>query len=126
MLKDQIGYPTLPTDDPARLRPFYEETLALPVLEVTPGGIFFGLTNGSRIAVVRAGGKASGAHTQMGFDVDDIEREVAELRARGVVFEEYDLPGITMTDGIARMPAGRAAWFQDPDGNLIGMIQLDR
>ena len=126
MLKDQTVYATIPTDDPARLRPFYEETLGLPVREVTAGGIFFEAGHGTILAVVRAGGRASGAHTQAGFDVDNIEQEVAELRGRGVVFEEYDLPDAPMTDGIARMPAGRAAWLRDPDGNLIGMIQIDR
>jgi catechol 2,3-dioxygenase-like lactoylglutathione lyase family enzyme len=124
MLKDHIVYPTIPTSDPERLRPFYEETLGLPVEQVTPGGIFYRAGNGTVLAVTRSGGSASGTHTQAGFRVDDIEREVAELRTRGVVFEEYDLPNVSMTDGIARMPAGLAAWFKDPDGNLIAMIEL--
>ena len=47
----------------------------------------------------------------------DLRREVDELRARGVAFEEYDLPTIKTVDNVARMPAGQAAWFRDPDGN---------
>ncbi len=48
---------------------------------------------------------------------------MAELRARGVVFEEYEMP--KTEGGVARMPAGRAAWFKDPHGNVIGLIQFD-
>jgi hypothetical protein len=56
--------------------------------------------------------------------VDDIEAEVAGLRARGVVFEEYNLPGLKTVDGIANTNAGRAAWFKDSEGNILGLIQL--
>jgi catechol 2,3-dioxygenase-like lactoylglutathione lyase family enzyme len=59
----------------------------------------------------------------MAFLVPDVDAEVAELRARGVVFETYETPRTVA--GIADMAVGRAAWFKDPDGNLIGMIQLN-
>ena len=78
--------------------------------------------DGTLFAISRSGGKATGAHTQMAFTVPDLATEVAELRARGVTFEEYKAP--QTVDGIARMPAGRAAWFKDPDGNLIGLIEF--
>jgi catechol 2,3-dioxygenase-like lactoylglutathione lyase family enzyme len=54
----------------------------------------------------------------------DIEAAVADLKARGVKFEEYDLPGFKTVDGIADTPPNRAAWFLDPDGNTIGLLQL--
>jgi predicted enzyme related to lactoylglutathione lyase len=72
--------------------------------------------------ISRSGGKATGAFTQMSFEVRDIEAEVADLRGRGVNFESYEMP--KTTNGIALMPAGRAAWFKDPDGNLIGLIEF--
>jgi hypothetical protein len=59
----------------------------------------------------------------MGFAVSNIEAIVKDLRERGVVFEEYEIP--KTVDGIARVPAGRSAWFRDPDGNLVGMIEFD-
>ena len=59
----------------------------------------------------------------MAFTVPDIVSEVADLRARGVVFEEYETP--RTEQGIGRVGAGRAAWFKDPDGNLIGLLQFD-
>lgn len=122
MLADHPVYAALPTADVAALRPFYEDLLGFKVLEETAGGIYYQAGQGTFFAISRQTGTPSGTHTQMGFAVPDVETEVAELRARGVVFELYE--GLTRPDGIAAMPAGRAAWFKDPDGNLIGMIQL--
>ena len=73
--------------------------------------------------LTRSSGKASGSHTQMAFRVTDIESEVRDLQRRGVTFEEYETP--KTVDGIATIPIGRTAWFRDPDGNLIGMIQFN-
>ncbi len=73
-----------------------------------------------------------GGHTQMGFTVTDIVATVAALRARGVVFEAYDLPGLCTVDGITEVPGNypskggrgeRAAWFHDSEGNLFGVGQ---
>ena len=78
---------------------------------------------GSLFAISRSGGAASGSHTQVAFAVVDIEATVAELRRRGVVFEEYESP--RTENGIARMPVGRGAWFRDPAGNLLAVAQFD-
>ena len=67
----------------------------------------------------------------MGWEVDDIEATVRELRARGVVFEEYDVPGLETVDGIADIEGNypskgsgeRAAWFRDSEGNMLGIGQ---
>ena len=60
----------------------------------------------------------------MGFRVDDIESEVAALQSRGVQFIEYDFPGLKTVDGIADTGPVRAAWFNDTEGNLLGIVQL--
>lgn len=60
-------------------------------------------------------------HTQAGWMVDDVDRTVAELRGRGVDFEEYDVPGLKTVDGIADLGYERAAWFKDPDGNILSV-----
>ena len=122
MLRDHPVYATIPTDDVDRLRSFYEDTLGFEVIEETRAGIFFGAANGTRFAVTRQSGAASGTHTQMGFRVSAIEEEVADLRDRGVKLEDYTTP--QTVDGIAQVPVGKAAWFRDPDGNLIGMVQF--
>ena len=122
MLSDNPVYATLPTSDVASLRRFYEEVLGFSVRQETPAGIFFQAGEGTYFAVTRSSGKAAGSHTQMAFVVSDIEAEVHALRARGVAFETYETP--KTVNGIADMGVGRAAWLRDPDGNLIGMIQL--
>ena len=122
MLSDNPVYATLPTSDVASLRRFYEEVLGFSVRQETPAGIFFQAGEGTYFAVTRSSGKAAGSHTQMAFVVSDIEAEVHALRARGVAFETYETP--KTVKGIADMGVGRAAWLRDPDGNLIGMIQL--
>jgi hypothetical protein len=55
--------------------------------------------------------------------VDDVERAVADLRSRGVELEEYDVPGLKTVDGIAELGYERAAWFRDPDGNILSVGQ---
>jgi catechol 2,3-dioxygenase-like lactoylglutathione lyase family enzyme len=60
-------------------------------------------------------------HTQAGWMVDDVDRTVAELRGHGVDFEEYDVPGLKTVDGIADLGYERAAWFKDPDGNILSV-----
>ena len=122
MLADYPAYATMPTADVERLRRFYEDVLGFQVREETAGGIFYQAGAGTYFAITRSSGTSSGSHTQMGFAVANIEAIVAELRSRGAVFETYETP--KTVDGVAEMPAGRAAWLKDPDGNLIGMIEL--
>ena len=87
-----------------------------------PGVVLYRAGQGTIFGISRSGGLASGAHTQVAFTVPDVAAEVAELKARGVEFEESDTP--KPVAGVAQMPAGRAAWFKDPAGNLLGMIEF--
>ncbi|HET9251807.1 MAG TPA: VOC family protein [Candidatus Eisenbacteria bacterium] len=120
----------LPARDLARARRFYSEKLSLEPIEERPGGLLY-QCGGNRFALFESAGAASGTHTQMGWEVADIEATVAALRSRGVVFEEYDLPGLKTTNGIADIEGNypskgigeRAAWFKDSEGNLLGMGQ---
>ena len=122
MLRDRRVHPTLPTHDVDTLRPFYEEVLGFEPLAVRPGAVMYRAAGGTRFVISRSGVSPAGSHTQMAFDVPDLEAEVRDLRSRGVVFEAYEMP--RTVDGIAAMPAGRAAWFKDPHGNLIGLIEF--
>ena len=121
----------LPAQDLERARAFYAEKLGLEPTEERPGGLRYVCAAGEFV-VFQSAGAASGDHTQMGIEVDDIDATVRELRARGVVFEEYDLPGFTTVDGIAdiegnypskRSSGERGAWFRDSEGNMIGIGQ---
>jgi catechol 2,3-dioxygenase-like lactoylglutathione lyase family enzyme len=119
----------LPAQDLERARRFYSEKLGLEPAEERPGGLLY-RCGGTEFALFQSAGEPTGEHTQMGWEVDDIEAVVADLRSRGVVFEEYDLPGLTTVDGIAHVEGNyaskggkgeRAAWFRDSEGNMLGM-----
>lgn len=123
MLGDKKTYATLPVSDMPRAREFYEGILGLRPDMVTEGGIMYG-SGSTQFFVYPSRYRASG-HTQMSWLVADIKSEVASLKARGISFEEYDVPGVQMADGIAHVgPEIWTAWFKDPDGNLLGLTQI--
>ena len=115
---------TLPAVDLERAKRFYTERLGLSPEMEAPSGIFFRCGEGTRFLVFPSGGTASGSHTQMGWTVEDIEAEVAALKTRGVVFEEYDTPGLKTVNSIAITGTDKAAWFKDSEGNLLGLVQF--
>ena len=123
MLSNCRVHTTLPVADLARARVFFEDTLGIPSKTELPSGVFYDCGEGTRFVLSQTAGKPSGAHTQMAFVVEDIESEVQELKSRGVVFEEYDLPGMKTVEGIVHRPALKAAWFKDTDGNLLAIMQ---
>jgi catechol 2,3-dioxygenase-like lactoylglutathione lyase family enzyme len=124
MLADRRVHTTLPTGDVDALRPFYEDVLGLTPYAILPGAVIYEVGDGTRFAISRSGIPAAGSHTQMAFAVPDVDAEVAALRARGITFETYETPA-TDAAGIARIGPGRAAWFKDPAGNLLAVIQFD-
>ncbi len=124
MLTDCPIHATLPAIDLERAKQFYSEKLGLSPESEAPGGIFYRCGAGTKFLVFPSGGSASGMHTQMGWTVDDIEAEVANLKARGVVFEEYDSPYLKTIDSVAVTGPIKAAWFKDSEGNLLGLVQF--
>jgi catechol 2,3-dioxygenase-like lactoylglutathione lyase family enzyme len=123
MLSSCRVHATLPTSDVDRLRTWYEGVLGFTPLAVRPGAVLYETTPGSVFAISRGSVGSSSTHTQMAFTVADVAAEVAELEARGVVFESYESP--PTQGGIATIGPGRAAWFKDPDGNLLALLQFD-
>jgi len=124
MLKNAPVTPILPATDIERAKKFYTEKLGLTVSpSQEPGGIMFEAGMGSKLYIYqRAPVKVE--HTQANFEVQDIEAEMAELRGRGVVFEEYDFPGLKTVNGVAEMGDGfKAAWFKDSEGNILALGQ---
>lgn len=124
MLSQRRCHATLPVTDLEEARAFYEGVLGFTPYQVTPVATLYDAGEGSKFAVSRSSGKASGSHTQIGFTVTGIEAEVADLKRRGVTFEEYDLPSLKTVDSVAVTGAGKAAWFFDPAGNMIGLIEF--
>jgi predicted enzyme related to lactoylglutathione lyase len=124
MLKDLRTHTTLPAADLERAKKFYAEKLGLTPATESPGGIFYELAGGTRFILYPTPNPARGGHTQIAFATKDIEAEVKALQSRGVVFEEYDFPGLKTEEGIATTGPTRAAWFKDSEGNMIGVVQL--
>ena len=121
----------LPAQDLNRARRFYAEKLGLEPSEERPGGLLYRVPGGE-FALYASAGTAPGTFTQMAVEVDDLDTVMAELRGRGVVFEEVDIPGLTTSDGVAEVQGNypskggkgeRAAWFRDSEGNLLGLAQ---
>ena len=126
MLCEFPTYPTIPASDLSRARRFYEETLGLDVEQVTPAGVMYGAKT-SALFVYQSTFAGTNKATAAGFQVADLRTTVAELKARGVRFEEYDMGGDMKTvGGIMESPEGPAAWFKDTEGNIIGLFQPAR
>ena len=123
-LADRRVHTTLPVTDIPAAREFWEGVLGFVPLLAQSTAVVYPAGEGSVFAISRSGGKPSGAHTQMAFTTPDIAAEVAALRAAGIQFLEYDLPTLRTVDGIAKLGPNRAAWFNDPQGNLIGIVEF--
>jgi catechol 2,3-dioxygenase-like lactoylglutathione lyase family enzyme len=115
----------LPASDIDRARRFYEEKLGLtPVMDVPEEGLFYRVGD-SAFTVYPAQGPASGQHTQAALVVDDLRAAMSDLKSRGVMFEDYDLPTAHTERGVLEEQEGRGAFFKDSEGNIIALIQVN-
>lgn len=124
MLNEFRVHATLPAVDLERAKRFYRETLGFELESENPAAAFFVSAGGTRFVVFATPNPERAGHTQAGWEVTDVEKVVADLKTLGVVFEEYDFPGLKTVESIADNPAGRAAWFKDSEGNTLGLIQI--
>lgn len=99
---------------------FYGETLGLEEVETRPAGVFYE-SGAGRLLLYSSETAGSGEATCAMLEVDDIEAAVKELKGKGVAFEHYDLPGTSREGEIHVIDADRAAWFKDPDGNILAL-----
>jgi catechol-2,3-dioxygenase len=116
--------PMILATDLALAREFYGERIGLEVLIESDDFLTFKCGGGSRLVVTRSSTGASEPQTKASWRVSDLADEVAELRARGVEVEEYDVSGLRTVDGIADIGFALAAWLVDPHGNSIGLLQF--
>lgn len=126
MVKNSPVVPYIPATDIARARKFYEEKVGLVPREEIAGGVVYECGGGSWIFLYQSGGAGTSKASQAFWQVSDVEAEVRELRGRGVVFEEYDMPGLKTVNGIATAGDSKAAWFKDSEGNIMAIIQSTR
>jgi catechol 2,3-dioxygenase-like lactoylglutathione lyase family enzyme len=122
MLTNAPVAPTLPAVDLARARKFYEGVLGLRVSRATKDTVWYDSGNGTNLLLYERGATKAD-HTAAGFLVDNVEKTVSDLRKRGVVFEEYDLPGMKTVDGIAIVDDQKSAWFKDTEGNILAVAE---
>jgi catechol 2,3-dioxygenase-like lactoylglutathione lyase family enzyme len=109
----------LPVADVPRARRFYEEKLGLRTATTRPdGAVVLEGDQGALELLPRPEAKATG-YTVASFEVPDVVGQVKELERRGVRFEDYDLPDLKTVDHVCVMGAERAAWFKDPEGNVL-------
>jgi catechol 2,3-dioxygenase-like lactoylglutathione lyase family enzyme len=110
----------LPVADIERAAGWYRDKLGFEPTSRDAGGAHYRVGPARfDLYVTQYAGTAQ--HTQAGWMVDDVERTVEEMRRRGVVFEEYDVPGLKTVDGIADLGYERAAWFKDSEGNILAV-----
>ncbi len=125
MLGDYLVFPILLSRDLAQSRQFYHDTLGLEILRQDEERIIFRCGAGSQLAVTLSTIGTADRQTQLAWRVPDIHAELADLRARGVRIEAYDAPDPkTDADGIADMGFAWAAWFIDPSGNALSIVQV--
>jgi catechol 2,3-dioxygenase-like lactoylglutathione lyase family enzyme len=116
-------YTVLPAKDLARARAFYRDMLGLEATLEKPGMLAYSGPSGYIFQLYETPSAGTAQNTQMGWSSSELDADVAELRQRGVVFEEYDLPGLKTENGIAFVGTERSAWFKDTEGNTICISQ---
>lgn len=109
----------LPVKDLGRARRFYGEALALGAAEERPDGKVVYRCGGTEIALFPREEGTRAEHTAVSFRVEDIRAAVDELEGRGVAFADYDLPGLRTVDHVCVLGSEKAAWFVDPEGNIL-------
>jgi catechol 2,3-dioxygenase-like lactoylglutathione lyase family enzyme len=124
VLNDHPVFPILLSKDLDATRAFYRDVLGLEILREDPGDrIVFRTGGGTQIAVTLSTTGTSDTQTQMAWRVPDIRAAVAELRGLGVRIEDYAAPDPVTDDGVADMGHSWAAWFLDPSGNVLAVVQ---
>ena len=110
----------LPVSDVDRASAFYSDQLGLADKGTSPdGNRMFAAAGGSMLALMKAEDGAQTSHTVLSFEVSDIGQEIRDLAARGVTFEDYDLPELKTVDHVCVIGADKAAWFKDTEGNFL-------
>ncbi len=124
MLSELRVHATVAVKDLDRAQKFYAEKLGLlPYLDM-PSGLMYEVGEGTHFLLFPTPSAGTAQNTVMGFTTPDIEAEVRNLRANGVVFEEYDYSTLKTENGIANTPVGKSAWFKDSEGNYIGLVEF--
>ena len=124
MLKDSAIMAVLPAKDINRAKDFYRDKLGLEPSETIEDSLMYRCGNGTSFLIYQTDNAGTAKNTQMGWESDNLERDMEELRSRGVTFEDYDFPGLKTENGVATMDEGKSAWFRDSEGNFLCITQV--
>jgi len=123
MLKNAVVHPVVPVADVTRAKTYYNDKLGLTPDMESEGGVIYRCRD-SWFSLFPSMGAGTAKSTAMVFLVDNLDSEMAALRSRGVVFEEYNYPEFKTVNGIAEHPEGKSAWFKDSEGNIIAVTEI--
>lgn len=123
MLKPLMVVATIPVTDLERSKQFYGETLGLTLLHENPFSARYDAGGGSQVSIFKRGPTKT-EHTLAHFEVRDIATAVRDLKTKGVRFHEYVDGPLKTTESIAQVGPNRGAWFTDPDGSTLGLMEL--
>ena len=123
MLRESPLYAYFPARDLDRARRFYEEKLGFVPKSVNNGGVTYEFGGGTAAFLYLTDNAGTSRASQAFWSVEDVDREIMELKARGVVFEDYDMPGERSEAGAVSAGGAKAAWFKDSEGNIMALIQ---
>jgi predicted enzyme related to lactoylglutathione lyase len=123
MLQDSPMYAYIPAKDLARARKFYEEKVGLKPSQETNGGVVYEFGGRTACFLYPTPNAGTSQASQAFWSVDDVDREIETLKARGVKFENYDMPGEKSAAGAITAGGAKAAWFKDSEGNIMALIQ---
>jgi catechol-2,3-dioxygenase len=124
MLKDHPIDVVLLATDLAAAKDFYGGRIGLEIILENDEFLTFECGGDSRLVITKSSTGSTEAQTKASWRVEDLAAELTELRSRGVQIEEFDEPGLKTVDGIADIGFALSAWFVDPSGNSIGLLQL--
>ena len=124
MLQESHLFAYFPAKDIDRARRFYEEKLGLLPKSINDGGVTYEFRGGTAAFLYPTDNAGTSRASQAFWSVEDVDREIAELKKRGVVFERYDdMPGERSREGAVIAGGAKAAWFKDSEGNILAIVQ---
>ena len=123
MLQNSPMYAYIPAKDVDRARKFYEGKLGFTAKQVMEGGVVYEFAGGTACFLYLTPNAGTSQASQAFWSVDDVDREIEALKARGVAFEDYDMPGEKSPSGAITAGGAKAAWFKDSEGNIMALVQ---
>jgi catechol 2,3-dioxygenase-like lactoylglutathione lyase family enzyme len=126
VLTDKVVFPAVAARDLNRAKAWYKDKLGMSPSKEIPDGVIYVCADGSALMLYQSPFAGTAKNTVAGWRVNDLESEMAQLRSRGVTFEEYDMPHVKTTEGVADAPelGVRGAWFSDSEGNILVLSEI--